>query len=1109
MKYINKEIFYSPTDISNFEKCNFISVNDIKNLTSPLEIKETTEALKEFINQGIEIEKNYVQSLIDSEAKLFDGSKIKPQERLQKTVDAMKEGYDYIYHPLFEYENWVGEPDLLIKTNVPSALGDYSYFPADIKRAKQPKQENITQVLSYCYLLEKSQSVLPSKFIIINGTDHIPHEFEVAQYYESYTHLREQFESFVQENDLLIPEPCSACQFCQYLPTCNSIWSDTHIKNVTGITNRQIKKLKGLAGTVEDLANLAQTSVEGIGDETLAKLKRQAQLQQEKVHTGSPKYLFREILHGKGFYRMPLANDQDIFFDLEGDPTAEGGHEYLFGYILRGEFTAVWSTDPDEEKQKFQEIMEFFKDHLLANPAAHIYHYNHYETTALKRMTLKYDVCADILDFLLRNESFIDLYPVVRESIITSEKGLSIKDLEIFYMPHRTAQVTSGADSVDMFLKWKVNKDPQILHDIGEYNKEDCVSTELLRNWLFELQRQWQEQDNIEDFQFHTQPNPHPFHTEYDEEYVTTHRGVHEQTAADEYCRNLIADALEYHRREQKSEWWRFFAKEKFDYIELLEDMECIGDLRKITNLRGQDNRTYIEYQYPIQEFKIKEGSDLTNIDGLKGIGTLEETNFNERRIVIKTNAKITDLPDVIDVTSGKPIDPKNLRTALYRFARSFINQESKYSNLLQLINRLPPSFSENFQLQSISNENIIEGVKVAIEKLNHSYLFIQGPPGTGKTYVTAHAIVNLLQQGKRIAVTSNSHKAINNVLEWIDRIANEQNYAYTGIKKYSSQSRDSKYESDNMASKSSLKSLPDETQLLAATKFEFSKEIYDSVFDYLFIDEAGQLAIPDVIASGTCAHNLVLIGDPRQLGNPSDIIHPGDSGLSVLDYILGDLNTVPLDLGVFLGITRRMRSEITPFISDSFYDARLQSHPSTNERYLILQSNPLPADSGIVMIEMDHADNAQSSQEEISLIKKLYEYFRSQHYFDGEQERVIQHEDMLVVAPYNVQVNLLQKNLPEGNRTGTIDKFQGQEAPISILSMTSSDGENAPRGINFLMEEARLNVAISRAQCLSVILINKELFNAQPNNIEQIKLKNNFLKLRKYSKLMKAAAIF
>lgn len=1103
MRQKNNNLIYSPTDISNFEKCNFITVNEIKNLTTPLEVKETTETLKEFINQGIEIEQKYIQKLKDNGLNLFDGSKVKNPDRLQKTIEAMREGFDYIYHPLFEYENWIGEPDLLIRVDEQSALGDYSYIPADIKRAKEPKQENLTQVLSYCYLIEKVQERLPRRFLLINGIENKEHEFDLTNYYDAYTHLREIFENFVNTPNLETPEPCEACRFCRYLPTCNSIWSDTHIKNVTGITNRQIKKLKGKASTVEELAQLNLTSVEGIGDETLKKLKKQASLQLEKIQTGNPKYQFKSIPHGKGFYRIPQAHPQDIFFDLEGDPTTDGGHEYLFGYVLDGNFTAQWSTDLSEEKDRFQEIMEFFKDHLLANPQAHIYHYNHYETTALKRMTLKYDICADILDFLLRNEAFVDLYPVVRESIITSEKGLSIKDLEIFYMENRTALVSSGADSVDMFLKWRVKQDPQILQEIEDYNKEDCQSTQLLRDWLLEIQQEWQQQDNVEDFQYHEQPEQQPFHNEYDEEYVNTHRGVHDQQHTDDYTRNLIADTLEYHRREQKSEWWRYFSKEKFDFIELLDDMECIGGLQKIQVMSGEKGRQYFEYQYPYQEFKIKEGSDLTNIDGLKGIGTLESADFNNQRIIIEASRKITSLPDVMDITTGIPINPKNLRAALYRFARSFINQDGKFSCTLQLLTHQIPRFNNGYQLQEFQNEDTVENVKEAIANMHDSYLFIQGPPGTGKTYVTAHAIVHLLQNHKKIAITSNSHKAINNVLEWVDRIADQINFSYSGLKKYSSKSKDSKYESNNIESKSAIKLLPENLNLFAATKFEFSKDVYEEVFDYLFIDEAGQLAVPDVIASATCAKNLVLIGDPRQLGNPSDITHPGDSGLSVLDFILGEQNTVPPTLGIFLSTTRRMRSEITPFISESFYDSRLNSHPTTDQRSLKLEGNPLPHHSGIVLVEMEHQDNAQSSKEEIEVIAKLYSYFLTQKFIDEGVERDISADDILVVAPYNVQVNLIQKKLPEGNRTGTVDKFQGQEAPISILSMTSSDGDNAPRGINFLMDEARLNVAISRAQCLSIILINKELFNVHINSINQFKLKNNFLKLKQKSFLI------
>jgi predicted RecB family nuclease len=1101
MKKIHSKIFYSPTDISNFEKCNYITVNDIKNLTTPLEIKETTETLQEFIIQGIEIEKKYIQLLKDQGALLFDGSKVKKEDRLNKTLEAMKEGYEYIYHPLFEYQQWVGEPDLLIKVDKTSEIGSFSYFPADIKRAKEPKQENLTQILTYCFLLEKIQGILPDRFLIINGPENDKHEFALTDYYEAYEQLRQKFEKFVLSNNLTTPDPCKACQFCQYLPTCDSIWSDTHIKNVTGITNRQIKKLKGIAHTVEQLAHLDQTSVEGIGDQTLMKLKSQAILQQEKIETGIAKYIFKKIPEKKGFHRLPEACENDIFFDIEGDPTVDGGHEYLFGYILNNSFCSLWATDIEEEKDQFQTLMEIFKDHILNNPQAHIYHYNHYEVTALKRMTVKYDRCADILDFLLRNNVFVDLYPIVRESLQTSEKGLSIKDLEIFYMENRTALVSSGADSVDMFLKWRTTQESEILHQIEEYNKEDCLSTELLRNWLIERLEEWKnipENDEL-NYQHFRQTKYHDFHNEYDAEYAQTHSKVHNQTSIEEKSRMLIADSLEYHSREQKSQWWRFFSKESFDEIEILEDMECIGNLKK-TQTKDTIDQSLQEFIYPPQEFKIKEGNTVCNIKGLSTIGTIDHIDMQDNRILIKSSST---LPDSLSITSSGPPGTKNLRAAIYRFAQSCIYQEEKYQCLFQLVSKEKPRFLNNYKLSGLNEENIINETKTAIENLDRSYLFIQGPPGTGKTYITAHAIIHLLRQRKKIAVTSNSHKAINNVLEWVDRIAEEHNFSFEGLKKFSYSSKESKYVSSNISAKTSLKSLPEDLDLFAATGFELSKELYDQEFDYLFIDEAGQQSIPDVIASGTSCKNLILIGDPRQLGRPSDITHPGESGLSALDYILGDFNTVPQDSGVFLAVTRRMRSEIVPFISDNFYDSRLVAHEGTNNRRLIFEDNPLPCSEGIIMITMNHQDNSQSCLEEIAIIEKLYGYFLSQSYDEGGNQRAISINDILVVAPYNVQVNLLQKKLVTNNRTGTIDKFQGQEAPISILSMTSSDVDNSPRGIKFLMQEAKLNVAISRAQCLSIILINEELLNTPVNNIKEIKMKNNFLKLKRYAKVI------
>lgn len=260
-----------------------------------------------------------------------------------------------------------------------------------------------------------------------------------------------------------------------------------------------------------------------------------------------------------------------------------------------------------------------------------------------------------------------------------------------------------------------------------------------------------------------------------------------------------------------------------------------------------------------------------------------------------------------------------------------------------------------------------------------------------------------------------------------------------------------------------------------------------------------------------TATKNIILVGDQMQLGQPIQGTHPGEAGLSVLEFLLGDHSTIPAERGIFLGQTRRMRPSICQFISDAFYDGRLTAHESTAERSLNLQGVDLP-NEGIVMIPAAHEGCSQKSIEEGEIIKAKYHALLGQEftYRDGST-RPITEDDILVVTPYNVQVNYLRSILPDNAKVGTVDKFQGQEAPIVLISMVTSSAEDLPRNIEFLYSKNRLNVAVSRAQCLAVVVANPKLLEIPCGTVEQMKLVNTFCWLDKYApnKWLRAYDIF
>ena len=274
-----------------------------------------------------------------------------------------------------------------------------------------------------------------------------------------------------------------------------------------------------------------------------------------------------------------------------------------------------------------------------------------------------------------------------------------------------------------------------------------------------------------------------------------------------------------------------------------------------------------------------------------------------------------------------------------------------------------------------------------------------------------------------------------------------------------------------------------------------------DQLVDYLFVDEAGQVALANLVAMGVSARNIVLLGDQMQLGQPIQGDHPGRSGESALDYLLGGLATIPPERGIFLATTWRMHPDVCRFISEAVYDGRLQPEAGNAKRALILgaDAHPVLLPTGIRFVAADHEGCGQRSEEEAKIVAELLSSLLLQRYRDKKgAEHPITLDNILVVAPYNMQVNLLRKTLPEGARVGTVDKFQGQEAEVVIVSMATSSQEFMPRHMEFLYSRNRLNVAVSRARCLAVVVANPKLLEIDCSTPEQMALVNTLCWVQK-----------
>ncbi|SPX60695.1 DEAD/DEAH box helicase [Legionella feeleii] len=287
---------------------------------------------------------------------------------------------------------------------------------------------------------------------------------------------------------------------------------------------------------------------------------------------------------------------------------------------------------------------------------------------------------------------------------------------------------------------------------------------------------------------------------------------------------------------------------------------------------------------------------------------------------------------------------------------------------------------------------------------------------------------------------------------------------------------------------------------VVGTTAWGFARAELEQAFDYLFIDEAGQVSVANLIGMSRAARNIILMGDQMQLGQPSQGSHPEESGLSILDYLLHSTPTIPENMGVFLGTTYRMHSAVNQFISEAIYEGKLESDPENDRRHIVVPEDYqgiLNQETGIIPVPVIHEGNTQSSDEEVERIVELANELLGRQFIakDGT-EQLIDWDDMLFVAPYNHQVNKLRQTLGKQAKVGSVDKFQGQEAPIVFLSMCASNANESPRGIDFLFNKNRLNVAISRAQCLVVVTYSPMLLDTIANSVGQMGAVNLFCKL-------------
>jgi uncharacterized protein len=890
-----------------------------------------------------------------------------------------------------------------------------------------------------------------------------------------------------------------------------------HLVQIAGINISQIRKLEAAGiDTVKKLADSGLTRVPKMKDEIFARIQAQAHIQVKarSLPEDSPPPF--EILQPApetpraGLALLPPSSPGDVYFDIEGYPLEQDGLEYLLGvtHLVDGkpEFKDWWAHNDPEEKQAFEGFIDWVVARWRKYPDMHIYHYAPYEVTAMKRLMGKYGTREAEVDDLLRNGVFIDLYRVVRQGMLIGAPSYSLKKVERLYLPARAGDVQNAAASIVYYAQWLEsgespawNESP-ILKKIRDYNEVDCESTWQLACWLREQQvAHGVPYVSAEDSSLTEESAPEEISERAMERLGLASRILNNlpPDGDDRIIAEMVAHFIEFHRRDNKPMWWAMFERSAMTEDELYDDLGCLAGLT-LDGTPVPDKKSLIAtYRFdPDQETKINGKAKVIMAHCLDAKPTVVSFDAANGTIELKMgtatlNAKLDgSFPSELSLLPDEFVSPGVIEEALLELAKSWADGKHIPPCLKRLILRQGP------ELHGLPPDTPLKDPDVIVPAMRDSTLAIQGPPGTGKTYTASRLIKRLIECGKRVGVTSNSHKAIINLIE--------------GIHKAGGDLRGSAYATTSqdpiLKTIPGLKPVDSKTALaaynggiIAGTAWLFARPEFAGQLDYLFVDEAGQVSLANVAAMSRATHNLILLGDQNQLPMPTQGTHPGESGASALVYLLRDHAVVPPELGAFLEITYRLHPAVCAFISEAFYEGKLHSAPAASNHRLSLSSHPgpVPIESGILYHPVPHTGNTQASDEEVTAIMELYKSLLGRSFTDSNgQSRPLGLDDILFVAPYNMQVRRLEKSLPQDAKVGSVDRFQGQEAPVVIVSLCSSAGEFGTRGLGFILDRNRLNVALSRAQALAIVVGDPNIAATPANSIKELALLNTFCRL-------------
>ena len=1022
-----------------------------------------------------------------------------------------------VYQATLLDDRFVGFADFAV-------IQDDGYRVLDTKLARHAKIEALLQIAGYADALRAmGVPVARTAGLILGDRSIVDYTVDdlIPVYRQQRDHLRDLLDThFASDAPVAWADPTvRACMRCEYCVP--NVVADDDLLLVAGMRISQRNSL--IAEGIDTVAELAKSTgtVDGVASSTLAGLRTQARLQVRERDTGNPHF---EIADADALGALPAKNPGDLFFDFEGDPlwTDDGitwGLEYMWGILdTNDNFTPRWAEDRRTERKTFVDFLKLVKKRRQRYPGMHIYHYAAYERTKLLALAARYGVGEDQVDDLLRADVLVDLFPIVRSSLRVGAPSYSLKALEPLYMGSelRSGEVTNATSSITQYERYrsllddgKADEAAGVLKEIRDYNEYDCRSTRRLRDWLllraFEcgvthLTRPAAEGESVP-----------PLDATAQALMDFAGDGVSAQRNADQTAAALLGAARGFCQRERKPYWWAHFQRLNHPVDEwadtsgvfLVENAVVEEDWHKPP--RKQKHRRHVRltgvlqggmldgkpqalYNRPAPPGLDDEHPDrraahdvrvieIQQVEGVPVAVVVEELEVD--------GGRFTHLP--MALTPAKPFGTAKIEDAIDALAAEAADTVSNgrlpRCAVADILRRSRPTTRSGADLPRLGDD--AASITSAVLDLDRSYVAVHGPPGTGKTYTAARVIKSLVNDhGWSVGVVAQSHSVVAHLLNKIVEagvdpalVAKKSGHDVANTDRFTLIADDehAAFLDANSAC------------VIGGTAWDFANDtrIPTAHLDLLAIDEAGQFSLGYTIAVARAAKNMMLLGDPQQLGQVSTGSHPEPVDRSALGWLMEGCDVLPAEYGYFLEQTHRMHPEVCRVVSALSYDGRLMPHPKTGTRRLAAHA------PGVHTVFVDHEGRSTASPEEAAVIAAEITALIGTDWTDEHGSRVLKQSDVLVVAPYNAQVLQLRAELETAGLSqvlvGTVDKLQGREAPVVFVSMTASAVDEIPRGMPFLLNRNRLNVAISRAQSVAVIVRSHLLTDYLPGSPDGI----------------------